>query len=134
MISINYVYKIYMIKFKLIDDWHVDDFFEKVKIYDAGHIFSPCKEADMEGKYIIENPINKGRMVMDFEQMLNAKSGDKKMFEPIDDQEIELVVEEVPEDKDLEVKKWRIQLDVSTSLRNLKKIEAFIKENISQYL
>jgi hypothetical protein len=123
-----------MIKFKLIEDWYVDDFFEKVKIYEAGHIFSPSIEGNMEGKYIIENPLNNGRMVMDFDQMLNAKSGDGKMFETIDENEIELVVEEIPEDKDLEVKKWRIQLDVTTSLRNLKKIEAFIKENISQYI
>jgi hypothetical protein len=123
-----------MIKFKLIEDWHIDDFFEKVKIYDAGHVFSPCEDGDLKGKYIIENPINKGRMVMDFDQMLNAKSGDKNLFEPIDEQEIKLVVEEVPEDKDLEIKSWRIQLDVKTSLRNLKKIEAFIKENINQYL
>lgn len=123
-----------MIKFKLIEDWHIDDFFEKVKIYDAGHIFSPSTDGEFKGKYIIENPINKGRMVMDFDQMLNAKSGENKLFEPIDEQEIQLVVEEVPEDKDLEIKSWRIQLDVKTSLRNLKKIEAFIKENINQYL
>lgn len=123
-----------MIKFKLIEDWYIDDFFEKVKIYEAGHIFSPSREGNMEGKYIIENPLNNGRMVMDFDQMLNAKSGDSKMFEAIDENEIELVVEEIPEEKDLEVKKWRIQLDVTTSLRNLKKIEAFIKENISQYI
>ena len=123
-----------MIKFKLIEDWYIDDFFEKVKIYEAGHIFSPSREGNMEGKYIIENTLNNGRMVMDFDQMLNAKSGDSKMFEAIDENEIELVVEEIPEEKDLEVKKWRIQLDVTTSLRNLKKIEAFIKENISQYI
>lgn len=123
-----------MIKFKLIEDWHIDDFFEKVKIYEAGHVFSPSVDGEFKGKYIIENPINKGRMVMDFDQMLNAKSGDKNLFEPIDEQEIKLVVEEVPEDKDLEIKSWRIQLDVKTSLRNLKKIEAFIKENINQYL
>lgn len=123
-----------MIKFKLIEDWHIDDFFEKVKIYEAGHVFSPSVDGEFKGKYIIENPINKSRMVMDFDQMLNAKSGDKNLFEPIDEQEIKLVVEEVPEDKDLEIKSWRIQLDVKTSLRNLKKIEAFIKENINQYL
>jgi len=123
-----------MIKFKLIEDWHIDDFFEKVKIYEAGHVFSPSVDGEFKGKYIIENPINKGRMVMDFDQMLNAKSGDKNLFEPIDEQEIKLVVEEVPEDKDLEIKSWRIQLDVKTSLRNLKKIGAFIKENINQYL
>lgn len=123
-----------MIKFKLIEDWYIDDFFEKVKIYESGHVFSPSVDGEFKGKYIIENPINKGRMVMDFDQMLNAKSGEKSLFEPIDEQEIKLVVEEVPEDKDLEIKSWRIQLDVKTSLRNLKKIEAFIKENINQYL
>lgn len=123
-----------MIKFKLIEDWYVDDFFEKVKIYDAGHVFAPHVGGDLDGKYVIENRLNSGRMVMDFEQMLDAKSGDKKLFEPVDEQEIELVVEEVKEDKDLEIKSWRIQLDVKTSLRNLKKIEAFIKENINQYL
>ena len=123
-----------MIKFKLIEDWYIDDFFEKVKIYESGHVFSPSVDGEFKGKYIIDNPINKGRMVMDFDQMLNAKSGEKSLFEPIDEQEIKLVVEEVPEDKDLEIKSWRIQLDVKTSLRNLKKIEAFIKENINQYL
>jgi hypothetical protein len=123
-----------MIKFKLIEDWYIDDFFEKVKIYESGHVFSPSVDGEFKGKYIIENPINKGRMVMDFDQMLKAKNGEKNLFEPIDEQEINLVVEEVPEDKDLEIKSWRIQLDVKTSLRNLKKIEAFIKENINQYL
>lgn len=123
-----------MIKFKLIEDWHVDDFFEKVKIYESGHVFSPSVDGEFKGKYIIENPINKGQMVMDFDQMLNAKSGDEKMFEPIDEQDIQLVVEEVTEDKDLEIKSWRIQLDVKTSKRNLKKIESFIRENIGDLL
>lgn len=123
-----------MIKFKLIEDWHVDDFFEKVKIYESGHVFSPSVDGEFKGKYIIENPINKGQMVMDFDQMLNAKSGDEKMFEPIDEQDIQLVVEEVTEEKDLEIKSWRIQLDVKTSKRNLKKIESFIRENIGDLL
>ena len=123
-----------MIRFRLKEDWYVEDFFEKVKIYDAGHIFSPSSEGDLEGKYVIENPASGGRMLMTFDQMLNAKSGDKELFETVDEQEIELVVEEVPEDKDTEVKNWRIQLDVKTSLRNLKKIEAFIKENIREML
>jgi hypothetical protein len=56
------------------------------------------------------------------------------MFEAINEQEIELTIEEVPEDKDNEVKNWRIQLDVKTSLKNLKKIEVFIKENIQEML
>ena len=56
------------------------------------------------------------------------------ILEPINEQKIELVVEEVLEEKDNEVKNWRIQLDVKTSLKNLKKIETFIKENIQEML
>ncbi len=119
-----------MIKFRLIFDWYVNDFFDKVKIYEAGHIFKPSED----GNYIIENPINKGRMVMDIDQMRNAKDGSVFMFEEIEEQKINLIIDEVPEEKDLEIKNWRIQLDVKTSLRNLKKIEVFIKENIQELL
>lgn len=125
-----------MIKFRLIFDWYVDDFFEKLKIYEAGHVFSPCEDDNLEGKgkYIIENPINKGRMVMNIEQMRNAKNGSVLMFEEVEEQEINMTVEEVTEDKDNEVRNWRIQLDVKTSLKNLKLIETFIKENIQELL
>lgn len=124
-----------MIKFRLIFDWYVDDFFEKVKIYEAGHVFSPCEDDfELKEKYIIENPINKGRMVMDIDQMRNAKNGSVFMFEEVEEQEINMTIEEVTEDKDNEVRNWRIQLDVKTSLKNLKLIETFIKENIQELL
>ena len=119
-----------MIKFRLIFDWYVDHFFDKVKMYDAGHIFYPSED----GKYIIDNPINDGSTTMDIDQMRNAKNGSVFMFEEIDEQEINMTIEEVPLEKDLEIKSWRIQLDVKTSLRNLKKIEEFIKENIQELL
>jgi len=123
-----------MIKFRLKEDWYIDDLFERVKVYGAGHIFYPSEEEETKGKYVIENPIHGGRMLMTFDMMLNAKDGDRVLLEPIDEQEIEMLVEEVPEDKDNEVKNWRIQLDVKTSLKNLKKIEVFIKENIKEML
>ena len=119
-----------MIKFRLKEDWYLEDFFDKVKIYDAGHIFSPIED----GKYIIENPINGGKTKMSFDDMLKATNNEEPLFETINEQEIELTIEEVPEDKDNEVKNWRIQLDVKTSLKNLKKIEVFIKENIQEML
>jgi hypothetical protein len=119
-----------MIKFRLIFDWYVNDFFDKVKIFEAGHIFLPSED----GNYIIENPINGGKTKMDIEQMRNAKDGSVLMFEEIEEQEINIIIDEVPEEKDLEIKNWRIQLDVKTSLRNLKKIEVFIKENIQELL
>lgn len=118
-----------MIKFRLKEDWYLEDFFDKVKIYDAGHIFSPIED----GKYII-NGLNDAKMSMSFDDMLKATNNDVPLFESINEQEIELTIEEVPEDKDNEVKNWRIQLDVKTSLKNLKKIEVFIKENIQEML
>jgi len=117
-----------MIKFRLKEDWYLEDFFDKVKIYDGGHIFSP-----IDGKYII-NGLNDAKMLMSFDDMLKASNGVNLLFEPINEQKVELTIEEVTEDKDNEVKNWRIQLDVKTSLKNLKKIEIFIKENIQEML
>jgi hypothetical protein len=118
-----------MIKFRLKEDWYLEDFFDKVKIYDTGHIFSPIED----GKYII-NGLNDAKMLMSFDDMLKATNNGEPLFESINEQEVELTIEEVPVDKDNEVKNWRIQLDVKTSLKNLKKIEVFIKENIQEML
>jgi hypothetical protein len=71
---------------------------------------------------------------MNIEQMRNAKNGSVLMFEEVEEQEINMTIEEVTEDKDNEVRNWRIQLDVKTSLKNLKLIETFIKENIQELL
>jgi len=117
-------------KFRLKNDWYLEDFFDKVKIYDAGHIFTPNEE----GNYIIENPINGGKTNMSFDDMLKANNGDDLLFEPISEDKLELVVQEIPEDKDNEIKKWRIQLDVNTSLNKLKTIQKFLQENIPDLL
>ena len=117
-------------KFRLKNDWYIDNFFDKVKIYDEGQIFTPNEE----GNYIIENPINGGKTKMSFDDMLKATDNGEPLFETINEQEIELTLEEVTEDKDNEVKKWRIQLDVNTSLNKLKLIQKFLQENIPDLL
>ena len=117
-------------KFRLKNDWYIDNFFDKVKIYDEGQIFKPNEE----GNYIIENPINGGKTKMSFDDMLKATDNGEPLFETINEQEIELTLEEVTEDKDNEVKKWRIQLDVNTSLNKLKLIQKFLQENIPDLL
>ena len=117
-------------KFRLKKDWYIDNFFDKVKIYDEGQIFTPNEE----GNYIIENPINGGKTKMSFDDMLKATDNGEPLFETINEQEIELTLEEVTEDKDNEVKKWRIQLDVNTSLNKLKQIQKFLQENIPDLL
>jgi hypothetical protein len=128
----NKVSKKYIIsmKFRLKKDWYIDNFFDKVKIYDEGHIFT----LNEEGNYIIENPINGGKTKMSFDDMLKATDNGEPLFETINEQEIELTLEEVTEDKDNEVKKWRIQLDVNTSLNKLKLIQKFLQENIPDLL
>jgi hypothetical protein len=118
-----------MIKFRLKKDWYIDNFFDKVKIYDAGEIFTPNED----GNYTIIG-IDKVSHFMKFDDMLKATSNDELLFEEIEEQEINMTIEEIPLEKDLEIKSWRIQLDVKTSLRNLKNIEAFIKENIQELL
>ena len=122
-------------KFRLKEDWYIYNFFDKVKIYDKGEVFLP----DDDGRYMMKDFDGKEMFLM-FDDMLSVKGiGEdglpgEPIFEVIDEQEIELLVEEVPEDKDNEIKNWRIQLDVKTSLKNLKKIEIFIKENIKEML
>ena len=107
----------------------INDFLDKVKIYDAGHIFTP----DESGNYHIKG-VNETSHFMTFDNMLNAKSEDDLLFEPISNESLNLVVEEMPINSDDEVKKWRIQLDVNTSLNKLKEIKKFLEENIPDLL
>lgn len=116
-------------KFRLKKDWFINDFLEKIKIYDKGHIFIP----DESGNYHITG-VNGSDHFMTFDNMLNLKSDDELLFEPVNDQELNLVVEEMPINVDDEVKKWRIQLDVNTSLNKLKEIKKFLEENIPDLL
>lgn len=116
--------------FRLKKDWYIEDFFDKVKIYDAGHIFRP----DEDGKYTIENPINGGRTTLSFDQMLKSAEGGEEMFEPVDEKNLDLLIEEISESEEDEIKSWRIQLDVKTSKKNLKKIEKLIRENIQEFI
>jgi sortase (surface protein transpeptidase) len=116
-------------KFRLKNDWYIDNFFDKVKIYDEGQIFTP----DEEGNYTIIG-IDKTQHFMKFDEMLNAKSGDELLFEPLNEDELNLIVEEIPVNGDDDVKKWRIQLDVNTSLNKLKLIQKFLQENIPDLL
>lgn len=116
-------------KFRLKNDWYIDNFFDKVKIYDEGQIFTPNED----GNYTIIG-VDKVSHFMKFDDMLNAKSGDELLFEPINEEELDLVIEEISKDVDDEIKKWRIQLDVNTSLNKLKEIQKFLQENIPDLL
>jgi hypothetical protein len=117
-------------KFRLKKDWYIDNFFDKVKIYDEGQIFIPNED----GNYSVMG-IDKVSHSMKFDSMLNAKSPEGELlFDVINEEELDLVIEEIQKDVDDEVKKWRIQLDVNTSLNKLKEIQKFLQENIPDLL
>ena len=124
--------------FRLIKDWCIpsqNSFFEPedTKIYKKGHIFSP----NSDNKYIFENPISGKSRILSFDEILEKTKGIDPLFEVLSNQNVELIVEELTEhlvDKDNDVKKWRIQLDVNTSMNNLKEIKKFIEANIPQML
>jgi len=117
-------------KFRLKKDWYIDNFFDKVKIYDEGQIFTPNED----GNYSVMG-IDKVSHFMKFDHMLNAKSPEGELlFYVINEEELDLVIEEIQKDVDDEVKKWRIQLDVNTSLNKLKQIQKFLQENIPDLL
>jgi hypothetical protein len=117
-------------KFRLKKDWYIDNFFDKVKIYDEGQIFTPNED----GNYSVMG-IDKVSHFMKFDSMLNAKSPEGELlFDVINEEELDLVIEEIQKNVDDEVKKWRIQLDVNTSLNKLKQIQKFLQENIPDLL
>ena len=120
-------------KFKLVKDLTINIAgLKEIKIADKGTVY----EANEEGKYIIESLGSSS--VMGLDDIRNAKDSDGNLlFEEIvenKEQEIEIIVEEIPEDDDEQVKRWRIQLDVNTTRKKLKEIEKFINENIKKLL
>jgi len=60
---------------------------------------------------------------------------DKRFKEIIEQkQELNFDVKEITEDEELEVKKFRIQLDVTTNLKKLREIENFMRKTLEEML
>jgi hypothetical protein len=116
-------------KFKLKEDWiHESTFLGKKtskKLYEKDHIFEPENEIYK----IIDHT---GEITeLDESQM---KSFD--IFEDLkeDSDDFEIIIEEIPEDDDILVRNWRIQLDVKTTRKKLKEIQQIVEEQIKPIL
>lgn len=118
-------------KFKLIQDLKVETEFAGLKsnqvIFQIGKEFS----ANEKGIYIIE--WFGGKMELNLQQMVEAKQNDSPLFEQ-EKSKYEIVVEEVDDEDDTQIKTWRIQLDVRTSRKKLKEIENLIKKNVIPFI
>jgi hypothetical protein len=124
--------------FKLKKDWYITTSILGVKnrtlILSEGHTITPTKNGEYHiiyGGWSEDNPRVGGRMISDEEGMSNAVDEDgKSLFERIDHFDSELIIEEVSEDDDNQVKNWRIQLDVKTTRKKLKEIQRIFEEQI----
>ncbi len=116
-----------MMKFKLKEDWiHESTFLGKKvskKMYDKGHIFEPVDET-----YEIIHHTGEIFKLTESEM----KSFD--ILEEVKEEEFEIIIEEVPEDDDIPVRNWRIQLDVKTTRTKLREVEKIINEVIKPIL
>jgi hypothetical protein len=116
-------------KFKLKEDWiHESTFLDKKivkKLYDKDHVFEPT-----EGVYEITH--HTGEIFKLNES--GMKSFD--IFEELKDEsdDFEIIIEEIPEDDDILVRNWRIQLDVKTTRKKLKEVQRIIEEQVKPIL
>jgi hypothetical protein len=105
----------------------------EIKLFDKGRLF----EADEDGKYTIESMGNKS-LLTEKEMREAADQNGNILFdvfeEEIIDQDLDIIVEEIPDDDENLSKKWRIQLDVTTTRKKLKEIEKMINENVKKIL
>lgn len=120
-------------KFILKKDWYLETNVLGVKnktlIFSKGQEFNP----DDNGKYDIS--YDGGKMLLDEEEMRAANDNGELLFDEVQEkEELNIIIEEVPEDDDTQVKRWRIQLDVTTTRKKLKEIEKIVNEKVKEIL
>ena len=97
--------------------------------------------------YFNETVLEKGKVieVEDFYQVnknglkfpifINEILSDKRFQEIIEKkQDLKFEVQELTEEEDLEVKRFRIQLDVMTNRKKLREIETFMRKTLEEML
>ena len=96
------------------------------EILKVGDIIEPNENDE----YIIEYKDGNSKQIIELtiNSIRNAKQDGLNIFEEYDD--IELIIEEIPEDDDLLITNWRIQLDVKTTRKKLKEFEKKFRESI----
>lgn len=112
-------------KFKLKEDWiHESSFLGKKtskKMYEKGYIFEP-----EDGLY---------KILAHTGEIIELSEDEMKKFEFLEEvieyNDLEIIIEEIPEDDDILVRNWRIQLDVKTTRKKLKEVEKKFRESLN---
>jgi hypothetical protein len=122
-------------KFILKEDWYIEtkllNQVTKELVFEKGHIFET-----ETGLYDIV--WTGGKMSLSEKMMRESQDENKNsMFDEISvepKQELKFEVQELTEDEDLEVKRYRIQLDVTTNRKKLREIENFMRKKLEEML
>lgn len=90
-------------------------------------------EPNENGKY--EIVWETGNMILDYDNIKTAEQiKGVLLFEEVKEDEVDLIIQEIPDDDDNLVGNWRIQLDVKTTRKKLKKFEKIFRETIDSVL
>lgn len=124
-------------KFISKEDWCIETEFlgkkNKKVIYEKGHIFEPT----VDGNYVIIDPYGAERLVDEktMRGITLSFDNDKPFFDVVvEEDNLELIIEEIPDNDDILVRNWRIQLDVKTTRKKLKEVEKVINEYVKPIL
>lgn len=117
-------------KLKLIKDWTYETNFLGKTIsnilYKSGHVF----ESNTDGLFEINQPTG-GMILLTKDQMFEFDFIEEFIESSSD---FEIIIEEIPEDDDILVRNWRIQLDVKTTRKKLKEVQKIIEEYVKPIL
>ena len=122
---------LFIMKFRLTEDWtYQTTFLGKTitkTLYTKDTLFEPNKD----DKYEIIQPTGEISLFS-----LEDIKSIEFLEELIEKQEndFEIIIEEIPEDDDILVRNWRIQLDVKTTRKKLKEVQRIIEEYVKPIL
>lgn len=128
--------------FKLKEDWFIQTDILGIKnrtlLFSSGHVFKPTEEGEyhiIHGGWTQENPNVGARMILSVDEMRSSKDDlGNPLFQELTNDSLKMNIEEINDgDEDL-VKNWRIQLDVKTSMKKLKKIQVILEKEIKEIL
>lgn len=91
-----------------------------------GQIIEPNSEGIYEISY--GEGISKNYLNLSLEEVKSVKQNNVFIFEEIE--EVDIIIEELPDDDDILIRNWRIQLDVKTTKKKLKEFEKIFRESI----
>ena len=119
------------------EDWCIKTDFmglskEKV-IYEKGHIFEPNEN----GTYEVLDPYGAYQQIDEktMKEFKTSFESDENFFEILkEDEDFDIIIEEIPDDDDVLVRNWRIQLDVKTTRKKLTEVERIINDHVKPIL